>query len=115
MTARGDLYIDGDCRDTFEKELDKWFGKENWALDGSPFGNYWDMSEFPKIVEVNVLDDGDGETIIGKVEIESDFFVEEGMGGRYVEIEPKSIRLLWIKDELRELIQEKLENIKGKN
>jgi hypothetical protein len=115
MTADGELYIDETCRDTFEQELDGWFGKDKWRLSGSSFGDCWDMSDFPKFVEADIYDDNENEDDdkpIGKVEIESDFYVEEGIGGRYVECEPKSIKLLWIKDELRQLVKEKLDIIK---
>jgi len=90
MTARGTLYIDEECRDVFEKELDGWYGKDKWALDGNPFGDYWDLSQFPKIVEVNVKD-METDEIIGTVEITSEFYVEEEME-RGVGISPKSIK-----------------------
>lgn len=110
MTADGTLYVDEECRDCFEEELDKWFGKENWGLDGSPFGDYWDMADFPLTIEVDVLDN-DRETIIGKVEITSENFIEDMGGGKFIACEPKSIKLLWIKDELQEMIKEKLNRI----
>jgi len=90
MTARGTLYIDEDCRDFFEKDLDGWYGKEKWALDGNPFGNYWDLSQFPKVVGVNVKD-METDEIIGEVEITSEFEIVEEMG-RGIEISPKSIK-----------------------
>ena len=49
MTAKGELYIDEDCRDVFEKELDEWFGKENWGLDGNSFGDFWDFEKFIRV------------------------------------------------------------------
>jgi len=90
MTARGELYVDEECRDFFEKELDEWFGKGKWYLRGSPFGNYWDICDFPKVIQVEVIDDE--YNIIGKVEIESDFYIEEQSFGREIEIKPKSIK-----------------------
>lgn len=112
MTAGGTLYIDEDCRDAFTGELNEWFGKEEWSLDGSPFGDYWDMENFPQVVEINVLDDNDGETIIGKVEIKSEYIIEDMGAGNYIEPIPKSIKLLEIKDKLRGIVLEKLNKIK---
>jgi len=113
MTAKGTLYIDEECRDAFEKELNGWFGEGMWQLNGNPFGDYWDLSEFPLIVEVNVVDMGMDE-VIGKVEIKSEFYVSGEDGGeRYVEIAPHSIKLLEVKDELGNLVRQKIEQIKN--
>ena len=91
MTAKGQLYIDGDCRDTFEKELDEWYGKDKWYLKASDFCECWDIAQFPKVVKVEVIDND--RKVIGKVEITSEFYIEEG-DGRYIEITPQSIRKL---------------------
>lgn len=111
MTARGTLYIDEECRDAFEKELNGWFGKDVWQLDGNPF-DYWDLSEFPSVVDVNVVEMGTDE-VIGKVEIKSEFYVSGEDGERYVETTPHSIKLIEIKDELKGLVRQKIEQIKN--
>ncbi len=113
MTAKGILYVDEECRDCFEKNLDDWFGKDMWELDGNDFGEYWNMENFPQFVEVNVKDNETDE-IVGKVEITSEFEIGENCGERYIETYPKSIKLLEIKDELRMIVKEKLKQIKEK-
>lgn len=112
MTAKGTLYIDEKCRDAFEKELNEWFGEGMWHLDGNPFGHYWGLSEFPSVVEVNVVDMGTDE-IIGKVEIKSEFSVSGEDYDRYVDITPHTIKLIEIKDELKSLVKQKIEQIKN--
>jgi len=97
MTADGELYIDEECRDVFEKELDEWYGKDNWRLNGNNFSDCWDMRLFPEKVEVEVLseteEDKNGERkIIGKVEITNEFFVVGDDYGRDVGIQPKAIK-----------------------
>ena len=111
MTADGELYIDEDCRDTFEKELNDWFGKDMWELYGSAFSGCWDMAEFPKYVEVDVKDIETDETI-GKVRIETEFEVEEGMEKRYIEAYPKAIKLIDGGDKLKQIVKEKINKIK---
>jgi len=88
MTAEGTLYIDEECRDVFEDKLNKWYGEDKWVLDGDDFGDY-NLSNFPRIVEVDVKDKDDN--IIGKVEIISEFYIE-GDEERYIDISPKSIK-----------------------
>ena len=91
MTAEGILYVDENCRDVFEKELDEWFGKDKWRLEGSDFGDYA-LENMPEKIEVDVYDE-EQESIIGKVEIKNDFVVAETcFGERYIECEPKAIR-----------------------
>jgi len=80
-----------------------------WRLEGNDFGEYWDMANFPKFVEVNVKDDETDE-IIGKVEIISEFHIEEDIE-RYIEAYPKSIKLLEVKDKLKQIVKEKINKI----
>ena len=80
-----------------------------WRLEGNDFGEYWDMANFPKFVEVNVKDDETDE-IIGKVEIISEFNIEEDIE-RYIEAYPKSIKLLEVKDKLKQIVKEKINKI----
>jgi len=112
MTAKGTLYIDEDCRDWFEKELDGWFGKDLWTLDGGNFGDCWDLSQFPSVVEVEV-NDMETDEVIGKVEITSNSYIEDMGAGEFISKEPKSIKLIWIKDELKDLVRQKIEQIKN--
>ena len=58
MTCSGELYIDEDCRDAFEKELNDVFGK-NWYLSGCSGQN---LDEISGIEEVEVNDE-DGKQI----------------------------------------------------
>jgi hypothetical protein len=97
MTAHGTLYIDENCRDVFKDELDKAFGKDRWALDGTGYG-IWDMSQFPITAKVPVLDDETGE-LLGTAIITSRPIIEEGMSGRYIDVEPVRIK---IKKEVKE-------------
>lgn len=112
MTAKGTLYIDEECRDCFEKELNEWFGKDMWQLNGNDFGGCWDMANFPEVVEVKVKDNETDE-LIGKVEIISEFKIE-GDIERYIETYPKSIKLLEI-DELKQIVKEKINQIEVEN
>ena len=91
MTAKGELYIDEDCRDYFADELDEVFGKGKWHLYGGDFGDFWDMANFPEEVEVSIIDDETWEWELGKAIITSRFYIEDGCGERYIEIEPDSI------------------------
>ena len=90
MTATGTLYIDENCRDVFKQELDKVFG-DNWNLDGSNYGDIWDMANFPTEVKVAILDDY-GKKIGKAVIISKPIIVDEGMG-RYVDVEPVEIKI----------------------
>lgn len=96
MTASGELYVDEECRDAFEKELNKWFGKTEWHLDGTPYGGTWVLSEMPNKMNIDVItyDNDDKRVVLGVVEIINEFSVEEEMGGRYIECTPKSIKLI---------------------
>jgi hypothetical protein len=91
MTAKGELYINENCRDAFENKLNVIFGKD-WNLDGSPYGDIWDMAKFPDIAEVEVKDDDD--SIIGKVKIFSNFTIEDAGDGKYVEISPEHLEVI---------------------
>jgi hypothetical protein len=92
MTADGELYVDETCRDAFTKELDEWFGKGKWRLYGGEYSNIWNLAELPStiIVEVRNIDNN----LIGKVEIINHFTIQEGMMGKFIECEPKSIKLI---------------------
>ena len=91
MTADGYLYIDENCRDTFQKELDKAFGKDKWRLVGNKFCDCWDMSQFPEEVTVDVIDD-ETDKKLGEVTIMSEPYIVDDSSGRYIDVEPKSIR-----------------------
>ena len=86
-----DEYIDETCRDEFEAELNEWFGK-NWRLNWNPFSKFFDLRNFPEVVEVEVLNEED--KIIGRVEITNNFKIEGDDLGRYIEIEPIGIKKL---------------------
>lgn len=107
MSSRGELYINEDCADTFRKELDEWFGEDNWRLDVNDYAGYYDISQLPITINVKVLDD-DTDEEIGEVEIENNFYVENEGYGAYVEVEPKSIKLISVKDKLKNMILKKV-------
>ena len=92
MTAQGILYIDEVCRDVFRDDLDKAFGKDKWTLDGTAF-DIWDMSQFPITARVPVLDDETG-VMLGTAIISSRPTIQEGMNGRYIDVEPVRIKIL---------------------
>ena len=54
------------------------------------------MREMPDKIQVNVVgyDDNDKRVVMGVVEIINEFFIEEGMAGKYIECRPKSIKLI---------------------
>ncbi len=92
MTAKGQLYLDEDCRDTFADELDKVFGKDKWRINANDYSDCWDLGNFPKVAEVKIMDDETDE-LIGTAKITSKFQIEEGMEGRYVEPYPDEIEI----------------------
>ena len=89
MTSQGTLYVDEDCRDYFEKELNEWFGND-WYLNGDDYADY-NLSQMPEKIKVDVINNNDD--IIGEVEITNEFYIEDN-GERYIEIKPKSIEKL---------------------
>ena len=91
MTADGGLYVDETCRDEFAEELNGWFGK-GWRLNGNPFSEFWDLRNFPDVIEVEVLNEKD--EVIGKVEITNDFKIEGNNFGRHIKVEPIGIKKL---------------------
>lgn len=105
MTADGELFIDEDCRDFFQKELDKAFGKGKWRLDGGKFSDVWDTSELPKVCEVPIVDedadwDENGDwKVIGTAFITLKFGIVGNPNGgeKYIEAEPKSIKITKVK------------------
>jgi hypothetical protein len=94
MSADGELYVNERCRDTFATELDEWFGKDNWMLDVSNYMDIWDLRTLGDTMRVIVKDDETGDKILGEVEITNRFFIEDGMEGKYIEVEPESIKLI---------------------
>ena len=93
MSARGELYIDELCRDVFQDKLDEAFGKGNWQLDGSEYGGTWDLTTLPDEMEVKILGSEDGETILGIAVITNRFYVEDNGRGKYIEVEPETIKI----------------------
>jgi len=92
MTADGILYIDETCRDVFEKELNKAFGKGKWRLVPNKFCDLWDMSQFPNEVTVDVVDD-ETDKKLGEATITSNPYIADDVFGRYIEVEPKGIEM----------------------
>ena len=91
MSADGELYIGECCRDVFEEELSEVFGKGKWRFEVSGFSDFWNMCDFPSLVEVNVCDTESGE-LIGVAKIFSKPIMrEDNFGGRYIEVEPEKI------------------------
>lgn len=93
MSANGELYINETCKDMFENDLDKFFGVCEWELDVSDFSDFWEMSNFPEKVTIDVLDKDEPEFKIGEATITSKPYVEDNGYGRTVEVEPKSIKI----------------------
>ena len=93
MSADGELYVNETCRDTFTSELDEWFGTDKWVLDVHQYYDIWDLRTLPDKMTINVRDE-ETDKVLGKVEITNHFFIEEGCDGKYIEVEPESIRLL---------------------
>lgn len=79
MTAGGELYVDEDCRDKFQEQLDKEFGKDIWKLDGSDYSYIWNTASMPPELTVDVLNEETDE-IIGNIIIENKYEKEyDGM------------------------------------
>jgi len=98
MSADGELYISEVCRDVFEEELSEVFGKGKWRFEVSGFSDFWNMSDFPSMVEVNVLDTETDEHI-GIAKIHSKPYIrEDNFGGRYIEVEPEKIEIEVVKN-----------------
>jgi hypothetical protein len=96
MTASGELYVDEECRDAFEKELNKWFGQNEWHLDGSPYSGTWVLADMPTKMDIDVItyDNDDKRVVLGVVEIINKFSIQEEMSGKYIDCTPKSIKLI---------------------
>ena len=91
MTADGMLYLDEECRDTFEKQLNEKFGKNKWRIDASGYCDFWDLANFPKVAKVDIKS-YETDKVIGTAEITSRFEIEEG-AGRYVQPYPDKIKI----------------------
>lgn len=92
MTATGYLYITEDCKDTFEEEMDIWFGKDNWSFDASDYNDCWNMDTFPNKIIINVLNKDD--EVIGKVEITTEFYVDDDGYEKSIGYRPKKIKIV---------------------
>jgi hypothetical protein len=100
MTAHGELYINETCRDKFEKQLNKVFGKDKWRLDGSEGSDIWNMTQFPNSIDVNVVDDNDSDKIIGTATIISKSIIEDDGTGEYIDKKP--IKIIIRKGEVKQ-------------
>tara|TARA_Y100000310_G_C20155135_1_gene566543 strand:- start:34 stop:378 length:345 start_codon:yes stop_codon:yes gene_type:complete len=92
MTAQGELFINEDLAYAFKKELDKAFGKGKYTVDGSDYGDIWNLSNFPKIVTVPVRDPNT-EKKIGTVTFTQKLEIMDEGNGRYVEPIPDKIKI----------------------
>jgi hypothetical protein len=94
MTARGQLFIEEECRDRFKVQLDREFGEEMWVLDGNEYAEVWDESDIPSVCEVPVWNCGDREFVIGYATIQVSFTIEGDGGGKHISVAPRSIKIL---------------------
>lgn len=92
MSADGELYVNENCKDFFGDEIDKVFGKDKWRMDVAPFMDSWNMSLFPKVVEVDIRDDHRHKKI-GQVIITSKTILEEGEERPNITLEPYGIKI----------------------
>lgn len=90
MSARGELYADEVCRDVFQKELNKAFGKHTWRLNGSKFSDLWDEREFPDVMEIDIHDN-ETDDKIGVLVVKNRFYIEDDGYGKYIQVEPEKI------------------------
>jgi hypothetical protein len=99
MTARGQLFIDEDCRDHFAEEFGKVFGKDKWQLDASKYGHYYNEVELPGLVVVPIINPDTNE-IIGRADIQIQFNIyDDTIEGKVIEAEPKSLIITKVKSE----------------
>ena len=94
MTARGQLFIEEECRDRFKVQLDREFGEGKWALDGNAYAEVWDEVDLPSLCEVPVVDCEDRKSVIGYATIHMNFMIEGDGGGKWISIAPRSIKIL---------------------
>ena len=92
MTADGVLYVSETCRDIFQRELDKVFGKGNWSLDGDNYNDYWDLSTLPDQMEISVVDEETDEQI-GIIYVKNKFKINSDGFNRWLEPNPKSCKI----------------------
>ena len=90
MTAEGCLYAEEDVRDLAEKDLDKAFGKGNWYLDGSQWGDVWSTNKLPNVMLIPIIDcNSDEEKTLGILKMENEFYIREDCGDKWVYCKPK--------------------------
>ena len=92
MTAEGELYLDEDCRDFFSEELNKIFG-DCWRINANDFCNCWDLSQIPRFCEVKIVN-CETNKLLGIIEIENEFDIEDWDYGRFIIPTPKSFKLI---------------------
>jgi len=92
MSARGFLYMTEEVRDTFEKELDKVFGKGEWEIEGNEYNSLWDERDFPDVMETNIINE-EGK-VIGRIKVTNKFTVEDNGFGKFIGIYPDKIKII---------------------
>jgi len=90
MTAPSELFVEEIVRDCVEEIL-KVRGFEiecpkDWM-------DIWSPSDYPATGRAKIVDYAGN--VIGEVEWETIFFIEEGICGRFIDAEPKITRLVW--------------------
>ena len=88
MSSDGELYIQETCRDVFWEQLNEQFGEGNWRLDARGFYDFWDLSQFPSVVEIPVLDN-ETDKVLGIAKIVSKPEIKDDGYGRYIDVEPE--------------------------
>lgn len=99
MTAPAELYINEECRDAFQKELNEAFGEGRWKLYSTYYNNYM-LSQLPEKLYVPVWSDYDDNKCLGMAIITNNFDIDEDVEGtRYVVIGPEKIEIFKVDED----------------
>jgi hypothetical protein len=92
MSSAGELHIDY-AYDLCSEKCDEIFGKEMWYLEKKGYYDLWDKNAFPDVMRVDIFSDEDDSKKIGELVIFNKFVVEQGMGGKYIEVEIEDFKI----------------------
>ena len=97
MTAESELFVTEFVRDEVEKILKERLGKDGIIyveVECPPdWYDLWSEAQFPNGGKANLLDED--ENVVGEVEWETVFSIEEDIGGKYIAAEPKITKLVY--------------------
>ena len=92
MSATVFLFATEEVYDTFEKKLNKAFGKGKWNIDGSKYSDDWGHPALT--MDLPIVDSTDRKTVLGTIKVTNKREVIEYHDGPGVVTVPKSIKII---------------------